>query len=127
MDATLDQVRQELSQVYEELLDLPHDAYERRAELQDRQNELRQLSHQLIESKPQHDKAELKAAYQHLHDERDRLLDRHISVGFSQSVGDAGIDSTFTTAVNKAMDEGLGLDEIEARLNAILDELRQAD
>ena len=49
MEPTLDEVRSELAEIYEELLTLPADDFKRRAELKERQNELRQLSRDLIE------------------------------------------------------------------------------
>jgi hypothetical protein len=42
------------------------------------------------------------------------------------SVGDAGIDSQFTNAVNRAIDAGIGIDEIETRLKKILDQMRSS-
>jgi hypothetical protein len=122
---TLDQVRQELTDVYEELLTLPPDAFERRTELRERQNELRQLSHQLIEGQPLHDAVSLKAEYDRLQEVRDRLLEQHLS-HMTTSVGDAGIDSQFTNAVNRAIDAGIGIDEIETRLKKILDQMRSS-
>jgi flagellar basal body-associated protein FliL len=122
-EPALEQVRQELTDIYEEMLSLPVDDYERRSALKDRQNELRQISRQLIAGQPLHDAAVLKAAYERLEQVRDRLLDQRLTQT-STSVGDAGIESTFTSAINKAIDAGAGLDEVEARLKEILDQMR---
>jgi flagellar basal body-associated protein FliL len=122
-EPALEQVRQELTDIYEEMLSLPVDDYERRSALKDRQNELRQISRQLIAGQPLHDAAVLKAAYERLEQVRDRLLDQRLT-HTSTSVGDAGIESTFTSAINKAIDAGAGLDEVEARLKEILDQMR---
>ncbi|HUF15442.1 MAG TPA: hypothetical protein VMQ46_06115 [Acidimicrobiia bacterium] len=122
-ESTLEQVRQELADIYEEMLSLPVDDYERRSALKDRQNELRQISRHLIAGQPLHDAAVLKAAYERLEQVRDRLLDQRLT-HTSTSVGDAGIESTFTSAINKAIDAGAGLDEVEARLKEILDQMR---
>ena len=122
-EPALEQVRQELTDIYEEMLSLPVDDYERRSALKDRQNELRQISRQLIAGQPLHDAAILKAAYERLEQVRDRLLDQRLT-HTSTSVGDAGIESTFTSAINKAIDAGAGLDEVEARLKEILDQMR---
>lgn len=122
-ESTLEQVRQELADIYEEMLSLPVDDYERRSALKDRQNELRQISRHLIAGQPLHDAAVLKAAYERLEQVRDRLLDQRLT-HTSTSVGDAGIESTFTSAINKAIDAGAGLDEVEARLKKILDQMR---
>jgi flagellar basal body-associated protein FliL len=122
-EPALEQVRQELADIYEEMLSLPVDDYERRSALKDRQNELRQISRQLIAGQPLHDAAILKAAYERLEQVRDRLLDQRLT-HTSTSVGDAGIESTFTSAINKAIDAGAGLDEVEARLKEILDQMR---
>lgn len=50
MEPTFDQVRQELTEIPEELLGLSADAFERRVELKDRQNELRQLGIDEVEA-----------------------------------------------------------------------------
>lgn len=126
MNSKLEEVRKELAEIHEQLLSLPADDYTRRSELKDRQNELRQLSHQLLEGEPLHDAASLRAAFQRLQEVRDRLLDKHLSAGASTSVGDAGIDSDFTSVVNKAIDAGIGIDEVEARLKEILEQLRSS-
>lgn len=127
MEMNLDQVRTELAQIHDELLQIPADDFARRVELQERQNELRQLSRKLIEKEPVHNRAALEAAYARLEELRDHLLDRHVSPFYSTSVGDAGIESTFTDAVNKAMDAGDGLDEVEARIQEILDQMRDSE
>jgi hypothetical protein len=123
MEPTLDQVRMELAEIHEQLLETPRDDFATRADLKERQEALRQKSHELAEGKSMHDAATLKAAFDRLHKERDRLLDKHLAMD-STSVGDAGIDSTFLNAVNKAMDEGQGIDEIEARMKAIVKQLK---
>ena len=125
MEQNLDQVRQELADIHDELLAIPHDDFSRRAELKDRQNELRQLSAKLVEGKPLHDADVLKAAYKRLHKVRDHLLEKHM-LFVSTSVGDAGIDGEITTTINKAMDAGMGLDEVEARLKEIIGQMRSS-
>ena len=126
MEPTLDQVRKELTDIHEELLSLPSDAYDRRVELKERQNELRQLSHKLVEGQPLHDAEVLRAAFKRLEEVRDRLLEKRISTGATTSVGDAGIESEFTALVNSAIDSGLGLDEVEARLEEIIQQMRSS-
>lgn len=126
MEQTLDEVRSELAEIYEELLTLPADDFNRRAELKERQNELRQLSRDLIEGEALYSKDSLRSAYERLHSVRDRLLEQRLSSGSSTSVGDAGIDGAFTIAINKAIDEGLGLDEVEARLQEIIQQMRSS-
>jgi hypothetical protein len=125
MEPTLELVRQELTDIHEELLSLPADDFGRRSDLNDRQQELRQLSRRLIEGQPLHDMVTLQAAYDRLQDVRDRLLDQHLSHA-STSIGDAGIDSVFTNAVNVAIDAGIGIDEVEARLRKIIDQMRSS-
>ena len=125
MEPTLDQVRDELTEIHDKLLELPPDAFDERARLRDRQNTLRQLSHRLIDGQPLHDAEALRAAFTRLQQVRDRLLESHLTYA-STGVGDAGIESDFTAAVNKAMDAGLGIDEVEARLKEILDQLRNS-
>ena len=44
----------------------------------------------------------------------------------STSIGDAGIEGEFVNAVNKAIDHGLGIDEIEKRLAEIIDQMKSA-
>ncbi|HUG31890.1 MAG TPA: hypothetical protein VMM14_03265 [Acidimicrobiia bacterium] len=125
MESSLDSVRRELADIHDQLMALPRDAFDRRSALKERRNELRQLSHQLIEGEPLHDRAALEAAYERLHEVRDRLLDLHLTHA-STSVGDAGIDGAFTDAVNRAIDAGIGIDEVEARLREIIDQMRSA-
>lgn len=125
MEPTLEEVRQELTDIHEELLALPVGELGRRSDLRERQNTLRQLSRSLIEGQPLHDKAVLQAAYERLQEVRDRLLNQHLSHS-STSVGDAGIGSEFTNAVNQLIDAGIGIDEIEARLKEILSQMRSA-
>lgn len=126
MELTLDQVRKQLADIHEELLTLPADDFDRRAELQEQRNELRQLSHKLIDGQPLHDGASLRAAFQRLEEVRDRLLEKRLSESASTSVGDAGIDSEFTSLVNRAIESGLGIDEIDARLREIIEQLRSS-
>jgi hypothetical protein len=125
MEPTLEQVRTELAEIHEELIALPPEDFGHRADLRTRQNELRQLSGELIQGEPLHNRKALEAAYTRLQDVRDRLLEHHLSHS-STSVGDAGIDSAFVNAVNKAMDSGLGLDDVEARIGEILAQLRSS-
>ena len=72
------------------------------------------------------DSGALKAAFDRLHTARDRLLDQHLSY-LSTSPGDAGVEADFTATVNKAMDAGMGLDEIESQLKTVIRQLRSAD
>lgn len=118
-------MRSELSEIHERLLALPADAFDERSKLKDRQNELRRLSHELIEGEPLHSSEALKAAYERLQEVRDRLLELHLQHS-STSAGDAGIESHFTNAINKAIDAGAGLDEVEARLEEILEQMRSS-
>lgn len=113
----------ELAEIHEQLMDTPADDFATRADLKERQRALRQKSHELAEGKSLHDAATLKAAFDRLHKERDRLLDKHLALD-STSAGDAGIESTFLNAVNKAMDDGHGIDEIESRMKAIVKQLK---
>lgn len=123
MEPTLDQVREELAGIHDQLLALPRDDFAARADLRIRQEELRQLSHKLAEGQQLHDAETLQAAFTRLQHVRDRMLEQHLSPD-STSIGDAGIDATVTAAINKAMDEGSGLDEVEARIQEILKQLR---
>lgn len=125
MEQNLDQVRQELADIHDELLILPSDAFDRRAQLQGRQNELRQLSSKLVEGQQLHDPKTLRAAYTRLQDVRDRLLAKHLDPG-STDATDTTVDDEFTAVVNKAMDAGLGVDEIEARLKVIIKQMRSS-
>jgi hypothetical protein len=125
MERDLDSVRRELADIHDQLLALPVDAFDRRAELKERRNELRQLSYELIEGEPLHSRAALKAAYERLQAVRDRLLDLHLT-HTSTSAGDAGIDGAFTDAINRAIDAGIGIDEIEARLKEIVAQMRSS-
>ncbi len=123
MEPTLDQVRQELADIHDELLALPTDAFDRRSLLKDRQNELRQLSYQMVEGQPLHDASHLKSAYDRLQRLRDRLLDDRIGAA---STGDDAVWGEMSLAINKAIDAGVGTDEIEMRLKEILGQLRSS-
>jgi hypothetical protein len=126
MEPTLDQVRDELASIHEELLDLPTDAFGRRTELRDRQNELRQLSHSMAQGLPLHDKEALIAAFDRLAKERDRLLATRLST-VGEGGGDAGIENIFIGAVNAAIEAGVGVDDIEKRLAEIVRQLKNAN
>ena len=121
MEPTLDQVRHELADIHDRLLELPQDAYAERAELKDRQNELRALSHEMVDSADMHDAAHLKAAYRRLEAVRDHLIDDQIS---GASVGDDAVWGELAMNVNRAIEAGSGVDEVEARLKEILGQLR---
>ena len=123
MEQNLDQVRQDLADIHDELLALPADAYDRRAQLKDKQNELRQLSSTLIEGKPLHDADALRSAFKRLEDVRDRLLDKHMDRGSTEAT-DTTIHGEFTAVVNRAMDAGLGIEEIEERMQKIISQMR---
>jgi len=123
MEPTLDQVRQELADIHDQLLELPTDAFDQRSRLKDRQNELRQLSHQIVDGRSMHEAADLKAAYNRLAHVRDQLHDERLSVA---SLGDDAIWGELAIGINKAIDAGNGVEEVEARLNEILAELRSS-
>lgn len=124
MEPTLDQVREELAGIHDELLQIPADDFDRRAELKSRQNELRQLSASLVEGLPLHDAATLRSAYERLHQVRDHLIEERL--GASSSGGDS-VWGGISVALNKAIDEGVGTAEIEERLKEILDQLKSSD
>lgn len=125
MEQTLDEVREELAAIHEELLALPVDDFGRRSDLKERQNELRQKSHALAEGLPLHDRESLKAAFVRLQIVRDRLLEEKLAVS-GEGAGDAGIDNVFINAVNKAIASGLGIDEVERRLQEIVRQLKSS-
>jgi uncharacterized protein YhaN len=125
MEPTLDQVREELAAIHDELLSLPATDFSRRSALKERQQELRKLSHELAEGLPMHEKAILVAEFRRLHQVRDRLLDERLSVS-GESAGDAGIDNLFINAVNRAIDSGAGLDEVERRISKIIVQMKSA-
>ncbi len=125
MEPTLDEVRQELAAIHDELLALPTDDYARRSALKERQNALRQKSHEMAAGQPMHDGASLRAAFERLEKVRDRLLEERLSVA-GEGAGDAGIDNVFIGAVNRAIESGLGLDEVEARLAEILRQMKSS-
>lgn len=54
MDKGLDRVRNEPSQIHDQLFSLPADEFDGRARLEDRQNGLRRLSHELIGGEPRY-------------------------------------------------------------------------
>jgi hypothetical protein len=125
MEPTLDQVREELAAIHDELLELPVDDFGRRSALKDRQQELRQLSHEMAQGLPMHNKEILVAEFKRLHQVRDRLLDERLSVT-GEGGGDAGIDNMFINAVNSGIEAGAGLDEVERRINRLIVQMKSA-
>ncbi|MEE8407921.1 MAG: hypothetical protein V3S32_12335 [Acidimicrobiia bacterium] len=123
MEPTLDQVRQELADIHDEFLALPTDAFDRRSRLKDRQNELRQLSHKMVDGQQLHDAAHLKAAFDRLHSLRDSLIEERIGAA---STGDNAVWGEISMSINNAIDAGIGTDEIEERLKEILGQLRSS-
>ncbi|REK17495.1 MAG: hypothetical protein DWQ40_09255 [Actinobacteria bacterium] len=126
MELTLDQVREELATIHDQLLALPVDDYAARADLKERQQELRQLSAKLAEGLPLHDRDALLAAFNRLHEVRDRMIAERLSVS-GEGAGDAGIDNVFISAINKAIDSGLGLEDVEKRMEQILRQLKSSN
>lgn len=118
----LDDVRNELAAIHEELFDLPADDFTRRVELQDRRNDLRALSRDLAGDLPPAARDALVAEFERLSRARDRILEQRL-MHHPESVGDAGLSSTFTHAVNSAIESGLGLDEIQRQIHSILERL----
>lgn len=125
MEPTLDQVREELAAIHDELLSLAGSDFDRRSALKTRQQELRQLSHEMAEGLPMHNREILVAEFKRLQQVRDRLLDEQLSVT-GEGVGDAGIDNMFINAVNTAIAAGAGLDEVEKRINQIIVQMKSA-
>lgn len=124
MELTLDQVRTELAEIHEELLRLPKDDFDRRSVLRSRQNELRQLSAQILDGQPLEDARHLRAAFTRLAELRDRMLDERIS---GSSVGGDAIWGELAMSINRAIDAGNGVEEVEERLQEILSQLRTSD
>lgn len=120
----LDDVRSELADIHEELFDLPADDFTRRVELQDRRNRLRALSRDLAADLPPPARDALVAEFERLSRARDRILEQRL-MHHPESVGDAGLSSSFTDAVNSAIERGLGLDEIQSQIHSILERLRR--
>lgn len=123
MDPTgLDDVRSELAAIHEELFELPADDFTRRVELQDRRNEMRALSRDMAGELPPAARDALVAEFERLSRARDRILKLRL-MHHPESVGDAGLSSAFTDAVNSAIESGLGLDEIQRQIHSILEQL----
>jgi hypothetical protein len=126
MEPTLDEVREELAAIHDELLALPADDFSSRSALKERQQELRKLSHELAEGIQMHDKAILIAEFKRLHKVRDRLIDERLSLS-GEGAGDAGIDNLFINAVNRAIAAGAGLDEVEKRIGKIIVQMKRGE
>ena len=120
---TLKEVREELASIHEELLVIPADAYDRRAELKSRQHELRSVSARLVEEYDSEDREALMSAFEHLHKLRDSVVALHVSPQ-ATAVGFAGVDADFNAMVNRAIDEGADRAEIERKLEEVLRRLR---
>lgn len=123
MEPTLDEVRQELAEIHEELLRIPRDAFDRRAELRAKQTELRRKSAELAEGMTIYDPKTLIAAFERLQTLREELQAQYVSPQ-STDMGLGGSHTDFAAAANKALSDGVGLDEIEARLEEALAQVR---
>jgi len=77
----------------------------------------------MVDGEPLHDAAHLKAAFQRLQSLRDRLLDDRIG---ASSTGDDAVWGEMFTAINSAIDAGVGTNEIEERLKEILGQIRRS-
>lgn len=120
---TLKEVREELAAIHDELLDLPADSFDRRAELKSRQHELRALSAELVSQYDAENAEALRAAFDRLHKLRDAVVASHMSPQ-ATAVGFGGVDTDFNTIVNDAIDKGADRAEIEKQLEEILRRLR---
>ncbi len=121
---SLDEVRAELAAIHEELVDLPAEDFARRVALQDRRHHLRALSHELTSELPEGARHALVAEFDRLSRTRDRIL-QHRLIHHPESVGDAGLSSIFTDAVNSAIEHGMGLEDIEKQIRSVLERLHR--
>lgn len=121
---SLDEIRAELAAIHDELLALPPSDYSRRVELADRRNQLRARSRELAEALDSPARETLIAEFERLSRLRDWILDQRLSPA-SESIGDAGISSLVSEAINTAIEKGLGLDEVESQIRTVLDRLRR--
>ena len=75
MEPTLDQVREELAGIHDQLLALPRDDFDSRSKLMVRRDELRKLSLDLADGVSVSDPETLKAAFTRLQHVRDTLIE----------------------------------------------------
>ncbi len=122
---TLRQVREELAAIHDELLALPVDDFDRRAQIQSRQHELRALSAELVSQYETEDAETLKEAFDRLQKLRDAVVASHLSPQ-ATAVGFGGVETDFNTIVNEAIDKGADRAEIESQLEDILRRLRSS-
>lgn len=121
--ATLKEVREELASIHDELLVLPGDAYDRRAELKNRQHELRAVSARLVSEYQSDQREALSEEFERLHRLRDSVIALHVTPQ-ATAVGFAGVDTDFNTLVNQAIDAGADRADIERKLEEVLRRLR---
>lgn len=116
MDGDLDEVRTELAAIADELIGLPAEAFARRADLHDRQHELRAEAARL----GAHDPTWLRAREAVLLRRIAELDERRLRVssvgGGAGGAGGAAIDPYEFIMLNQAITEGLGIPELQAEL-----------
>jgi hypothetical protein len=124
-EPTLKEVREELASIHEELLVLPADSYDRRAELKSRQHELRSVSARMVAEYQSDQRDALIEEFDRLHRLRDSVIALHVSPQ-ATAVGFAGVQTDFNALVNRAIDAGADRAEIERKLKDVLRRLQSS-
>ncbi|MDP8958620.1 MAG: hypothetical protein M3N51_05325 [Actinomycetota bacterium] len=125
---SLDEVRAELADIQERLIQLPDDAFGERLELKSRQEELRAEAAQLRSRVPETRK-ELEEELAALERQLDRLFQEHVDVVGQAGGSDAG-DFGFTADafhINKQIDQAGGREGLQDRIAEIRRRLEELD
>jgi hypothetical protein len=119
LDAALEEVLAELAATNAELSSLPRDAFEQRAILHSRLNELRGVAAEL-RTQPPTDRAALRDRLTRLETELQHRLRYRVSSSAAAQTGmGGGIDPEFVHALNRQIDQGQGVAQLKAEIDRI--------
>ena len=119
LDAALEEAIAELLATSNELADLPPESFERRAELQDRLTDLRKFIADLRSQTPT-DRSALRDHLGRLEMELKRRLQNRIShITAGQTGMGGGLDPEQVHALNREIDKGQGIAELQAEIERI--------
>ncbi len=122
----LDEVLRELGDIQDRLNELPHDAFAERAELRERQEELRSAARRASDDMSDPDTVEgIAQQIRHLEHRRDQVLGNRLSPSAAAQTGmGGGIDPEYVHQMNRQLAEAADLEGIEAELSRLRARLR---
>lgn len=125
----LDELLAELADVATRLAELPDAAFEERLLLRMRQEELREISRDLVRRTGDPESAlELGRRLEHLESERDRYLSARLGHSAAAQTGQGGgMDPKYVHDMHEAMDKSFQLDELNAEIDRLRRRLRRLE